>query len=845
MSSEQTILQQQSIADTPTDWQQVLPFEQFDPSLGTLDSINIGVTADIAGSVSVESLEAAASTVDIGQFGNLSVNGPTGINLVSDPVDFSGAWALGAYDGTTDYGGTSGTVVAVANTGTANVTLSSSTADLGPFVGTGSVTLSAYANVALSITGPANMQIDSQASVGGTVDLQYNYASTTTAGPGGGGGVVTTTSTAPLPPFEIANAVTATPLVVAVPDVTTGSSTAIDVAQFDPSLGALEAINVTLIGDLATSVSAENEDASAAFVSTTQDATVSLSLAGVSESTDNGVATGASLGGYDGTADYAGTSGTIIAGGTQMPAVFEAWSDPADLAAFTGTGTVSGTFASSSTASLDGPGNLLAKLQAEAGGTVEVSYVYVPAGVSSDAIGWADSFGGVWTNGDDWSSYPNPPAATDDVDITLPGSYAVTLDAAETVNNIVIDSPNATLVVDANLTATGNFTLDAGTIVFENGTISAGNIDINAGLVTGGTVNLTASDTIEFGPTAKVDAGVVVLTTPHGTTGPLCFCAGTSIATPDGDVPVERLSAGDLVLTRNGGAQPIVWIGAGKVLATRLRRSAATPVIVRKSALADNVPHHDLRVTKAHAFYLDEVLIPVEFLVNHRSIIWDDRAQEVSLYHVELARHDILLANGAPAESYRDDGNRWLFQNASPGWDAPATPPCAPVLTGGPIVDAIWRRLLDRAGPRKPIALTGDPDLHLRVDGERADPVAWDGATACFRLARRPGCVRIASRADAPAELGVARDPRVLGVALRQMMVRQGSRVSVMPASDPSLADGFHGFEQEDGIRWTGGDAAVPDCLFLGFDGPLELILHVGGSTRYSLFGGVPGRSAA
>ena len=218
MSDQQTILQQQSIADTSTDWQQVLPFEQFDPSLGTLDSINIGVTADIAGSVSVESLEAAASTVDIGQFGNLSVNGPTGINLVNDPVDFFGASALGAYDGTTDYGGTSGTVVAVANTGTASVTLSSSTTDLGPFVGTGSVALSAYANVALNITGPANMQIDSQASVGGTVDLQYNYASTTTAGPGGGGGVVTTTYTPPLPPFEIANAVTATPLVVAVPE---------------------------------------------------------------------------------------------------------------------------------------------------------------------------------------------------------------------------------------------------------------------------------------------------------------------------------------------------------------------------------------------------------------------------------------------------------------------------------------------------------------------------------------------------------------------------------------------------------------------------------------------------
>ena len=67
----------------------------------------------------------------------------------------------------------------------------------------------------------------------------------------------------------------------------------------------------------------------------------------------------------------------------------------------------------------------------------------------------------------------------------------------------------------------------------------------------------------------------------------------------------------------------------------------------------------------------------------------------------------MLLANGAPAESYRDDGNRWLFQNANPGWADPgwvnpgwglvAQEPCAPVQTGGRVVDAIWRRLLDRA----------------------------------------------------------------------------------------------------------------------------------------------------
>jgi len=125
-------------------------------------------------------------------------------------------------------------------------------------------------------------------------------------------------------------------------------------------------------------------------------------------------------------------------------------------------------------------------------------------------------------------------------------------------------------------------------------------------------------------------------------------------------------------------------------------------VIVRKGALADNVPHHDLRITKGHSLFIDDVLNPVEFLVNHRSILWDDRAQEVIVYHIELETHDALIANGAAAESYRDDGNRWLFQNANSGWHLPPNDPCAPELTGGPVVDAIWRRLLDRAGPRPP-----------------------------------------------------------------------------------------------------------------------------------------------
>jgi hypothetical protein len=256
-------------------------------------------------------------------------------------------------------------------------------------------------------------------------------------------------------------------------------------------------------------------------------------------------------------------------------------------------------------------------------------------------------------------------------------------------------------------------------------------------------------------------------------------------------------------------------------------------VIVRKGALANNVPDRDLHITKGHSLYLDGVLIPVEFLVNHRNIVWDDRAQEVTVYHLELDTHDVLIANGAAAESYRDDGNRWLFQNTNAGWDQPPKPPCAPVLTGGSVVDTVWRRILDRAGPRPGLPLTDDPDLHLVVDGLRLDAAERRGPVHVFRLKSQPNTVHVASREAVPAELGLARDPRSLGVALRSIALRQKTKFVVLKANDSRLADGFHPHEPASDLRWTNGHAALPAKAFASFSGPIEVVVHLAATTQY------------
>jgi hypothetical protein len=184
-----------------------------------------------------------------------------------------------------------------------------------------------------------------------------------------------------------------------------------------------------------------------------------------------------------------------------------------------------------------------------------------------------------------------------------------------------------------------------------------------------------------------------------------------------------------------------------------------------------------------------------------------------------VAENQVLLANGAPAETYRDEGNRWMFRNGRPGsaqgeatvWDRPGVAPYAPVLTGGPLVDAVWAELLARAGPRIPIPTTDDPDLHLLVDGVRLDGQMMGDGRWVFRLSHAPREVVIASRAGRQDELGRQRDPRLLGVALSQIVLWDSPNPEIIEADHPELRDGFHAYEADGGIIWTNGHAVLPE----------------------------------
>ncbi len=223
----------------------------------------------------------------------------------------------------------------------------------------------------------------------------------------------------------------------------------------------------------------------------------------------------------------------------------------------------------------------------------------------------------------------------------------------------------------------GNDTVDGG---YGNDTVDSGRGDdlIFAGggvdtVVIGATSN---NATVSFG--SDGDGNYVLVVSNDGmdkiygaefiqfndTTIPVCFYPGTLIRTPAGEVAVETLMAGDLVVTADGRVAPVRWMGKQTVSTRFADPMRALPIRIRAGALADNLPVRDLLVSPAHAILVEGVLVQAAALVNGTTVVREHAVPEVFTYwHIELADHALVLAEGTPAETFVDSTEREAFDN--------------------------------------------------------------------------------------------------------------------------------------------------------------------------------------
>ena len=201
---------------------------------------------------------------------------------------------------------------------------------------------------------------------------------------------------------------------------------------------------------------------------------------------------------------------------------------------------------------------------------------------------------------------------------------------------------NGPTVTFAYLTAAGDGVDDAvDRILVLNGSISVGDRLRNINLSSGNT-NVAYADIPSI----------------------ICFTPGTLITTPRGQIPVEMLRVGDLVITADNGLQPIRWIGRKRMTGARLMAyPELRPVRIRKNAFGSGLPERDMWVSPQHRMLVSsdrvmmdhgerEVLAPAKGLLNDYSITIDYGIRETEYIHILFDEHEIVFANGTPTESF-------------------------------------------------------------------------------------------------------------------------------------------------------------------------------------------------
>jgi collagen type I/II/III/V/XI/XXIV/XXVII alpha len=496
--------------------------------------------------------------------------------------------------------------------------------------------------------------------------------------------------------------------------------------------------------------------------------------------------------------------------------------------------TVSGTLGSAGAVLVSGVTMTGGTLDVTQGGIAAVGAASGPTGAVLVETGY--NFTGIGTlNGNVVLNSLGVLAAT----ATAPGFLALTGDISGTgtVEPLMTLDLNGAVTGGVSIAFTAPSVLQPGVLVLEvptaeGGTISgfaAGNsIDIPGGsfttaLFTAGTLTDPGTLVLSGGTDAPLSLLVAGGYAPHdflatsdvfGTTITLapCFVTGTGIATNRGAVAVERLQAGMVVDATFAGPATVKWIGHRHVnCRNHPNPGKVAPVRVRAHAFGAGQPHRDLWLSPDHAVFIDGVLIPIHYLLNDATILQETR-DDVTYWHVELDRHDVILAEGLPCESYLDTGNRGAFSNGGATvqlrpdfamgiWRSSS---CARLVLDGAELQAARSWLLERA-ERLGHARTSEPALRLLAGNRVLQPRAMRGGYRFDLGAEATGAVTLLSRSAVPAHMGDSSpDHRRLGVAVSGIALDGRS----VPLGDARLRGrGWHDVETR--WRWSDGSAEL------------------------------------
>jgi uncharacterized protein (TIGR03382 family) len=171
-----------SVALATTNWSNSIVIPQFNPALGTLNSISWTLNGSVAGSASYESLDASPTTVTLNLSATLTLFAPDSSTLQVTIPSVSVSEGAGAFDGSVDFDGASGSAFNSLSGASSGSGSSTSPALLAAFTGGGTVSLAVTGVGSSNGTGAGNLLLLFQSLAGADAQVCYDYTPIPTPG---------------------------------------------------------------------------------------------------------------------------------------------------------------------------------------------------------------------------------------------------------------------------------------------------------------------------------------------------------------------------------------------------------------------------------------------------------------------------------------------------------------------------------------------------------------------------------------------------------------------------------------------------------------------------------------
>jgi Hint domain len=144
-----------------------------------------------------------------------------------------------------------------------------------------------------------------------------------------------------------------------------------------------------------------------------------------------------------------------------------------------------------------------------------------------------------------------------------------------------------------------------------------------------------------------------------------CFTPGAMITTQRGELPIQMLEAGDRVVTRDNGIQPVRWVGKTQMFLQDFQAEPhLLPVLVRQGSLGKDLPERDMMVSPNHRLLVANERTSLRFserevlvAAKHLSVpgVHTVQSSGTTYIHFLCDRHEVVLVNGIWTESFQPE----------------------------------------------------------------------------------------------------------------------------------------------------------------------------------------------